>query len=229
MGTPMAQPPNSPKPLASTSTTNTISPLIPPGTCHLSPTTIHPLSQEASLGTPQCHKPLKKFPLYQLFTEDSLHLNCKNWKTTMQDHSKHFQVTLRKSTHLNEKPFGVVPESNSTIKTHGKTKLGQACTTKMTGWNRYEQLIMAKMGLSKKVWARQMWSNTDYEQDFVWVFKYNFKVLSAPGLPSWSSSTKQRQLWVSCETYRKEMPTGKLSDPLETYKEIVTSNIRTIL
>lgn len=69
----------------------------------------------------------------------------------MQDHSKHFLVTLRKSTHLNEKPFGVVPASNSTIKTHGKTKLGQACTTKMTGWNRYEQLIMAKMGISKKV------------------------------------------------------------------------------
>lgn len=29
-----------------------------------------------------------------------------------------FLITLRKSTHLNEKPSTLVPESNSTIKTH---------------------------------------------------------------------------------------------------------------
>lgn len=69
----------------------------------------------------------------------------------MQDHSKHFLVTRKKSTHLNEKPFKRPTVSNSTIKTHGKTKLGQACPTKMVGWNSYEQLIVAKMGISKKV------------------------------------------------------------------------------
>lgn len=66
---------------------------------------------------------------------------------------------------LNDKPFRLVPVSNYTIKTHGKTKLGQACTTKMALWNSYEQLIMAKMGISKKS-EQGKWLNIDNEQDF---------------------------------------------------------------
>lgn len=54
-------------------------------------------------------------------------------------------------------------------------------------------------GMSNSSWQKWVfpkkseqgkWLNTDNEQDFVWVSKDNIKVISAPGLSSWPSSTK---------------------------------------
>lgn len=113
-----------------------------------------------------------------------------------------FLETLRKSTHLNEKPFRLVPLSNSTITHMAKPNQGKCVPPKWRDGT----------GMSNSSWQKWLfpnrseqgkWLNIDNEQDFVGVFKDNFKVISAPDLSSWPTNTKQRQLWVSGETCRK--------------------------
>lgn len=70
----------------------------------------------------------------------------------MQDHSKQFWATPRKSTHLNGDPFRLVPGSNSTIQHMAKPNLSkQARIIKIAGLHRYQQFIMVKMGIYEEV------------------------------------------------------------------------------